>query len=272
MDGLKLRLQIVFGVLIVVIALGTLGFKFIEGLSLVDAFYFSIVTITTVGYGDIHPSTEPGKILAMVLIISGVGTFLAVVANATEILMSRREREIRRQKTNMVLRTFFSDIGIRLLKFFTTFDPHIENIGKDLKVTKDWSKREFSTAKRHLEIYDFSVDVHRSSLESLSRFLEERGDNLLRNLENPVLLEHESFAGVLQAIIHLRDEFLLREDLNNLPESDNKHIAGDIRRAYRRLAYQWLDYMNYLKADYPYLFNLATRTNPFDPEASPIVT
>ena len=64
MDGLKLRLKIVFGVLIVVIALGTLGFKFIEGLSLVDAFYFSIVTITTVGYGDIHPSTEPGKILA----------------------------------------------------------------------------------------------------------------------------------------------------------------------------------------------------------------
>lgn len=39
-----------------------------------------------------------------------------------------------------------------------------------------------------------------------------------------------------------------------------------------RLTYQGLDYMKYLKADYPYLFHLAARTNPFDPDASPIVT
>ena len=244
---------------------------FTEGLSPVDAFYFSIVTITTVGYGDIHPSTEPGKFLAVVLIISGVGTFLGVVANVTEMLMNRRERQIRLQKTNMVVRTFFSEIGIQLLKLFTTFDLHSDIIGKDLRVTQSWSKKEFATAKRHLGIYDFLVDVHHGSLESLSRFLEGKGDNLLRNLENPALLEHEIFSGVLQAIIHLRDEFLLREDLTNLPESDYKHIAGDIRRAYRRLAHQWLDYMNSLKADYPYLFHLASRTNPFDSEASPIV-
>ena len=60
---LQFRLRIFIGFLIVIIVTGTLGFRFTEGLSLVDAFYFSIVTIATVGYGDIHPSTEAGNFL-----------------------------------------------------------------------------------------------------------------------------------------------------------------------------------------------------------------
>jgi voltage-gated potassium channel len=46
-----------------------------ENRSFVDAFYYIIVTMATVGYGDIVPTTPAGKILAIVLIITGVGTF-----------------------------------------------------------------------------------------------------------------------------------------------------------------------------------------------------
>lgn len=53
-----------------------------EDLSPVDALYFSIVTMATVGYGDIHPVTPLGKIFAIVMIFCGVGTFLGVVAGA----------------------------------------------------------------------------------------------------------------------------------------------------------------------------------------------
>jgi hypothetical protein len=35
--------------------------------------------------------------------------------------------------------------------------------------------------------------------------------------------------------------------------------------------HQWLDYLRYLKTNYPYLFSLAIRTNPFDEKASPVV-
>jgi DNA-binding Lrp family transcriptional regulator len=272
MVDLRFRLKIFIGALIVIIILGTLGFRFTEGLSLADAFYFSIVTVATVGYGDIHPSTEPGKFLAIFMILCGVGTFLGVVANATEMIVNRREKQIRLQKTNVVLGTFFSETGTQLLNIFTAFDQQAGTIGKALKVTGNWSKKEFSEGKRLIESYDFSVDIHSSDLESLSRFLEEKGDSMLRHMENPALLEHESFTDLLQAIIHLRDEFLYRTDLRQLPDSDYRHLAGDMQRAYRRLVYQWLDYMNYLKDNYPYLFQLAVRTNPFDPDASPIVT
>ncbi len=45
------------------------------------------------------------------------------------------------------------------------------------------------------------------------------------------------------------------------------HLSGDIRRAYSILITEWLAYMKHLKSDYPYLFSLAVRTNPFDQTA-----
>jgi len=102
-------------------------------------------------------------------------------------------------------------------------------------------------------------------------YLIEKRDFLLRMLENPILLEHESFTELLQAVFHLTEEMQCRENLGNLPPSDYNHLAGDIKRAYGQLVYQWIDYIEYLKSNYPYLFSLAIRTNPFDKESSPIV-
>jgi hypothetical protein len=62
-----------------------------------------------------------------------------------------------------------------------------------------------------------------------------------------------------------------REDLTASPPTDLAHMEGDINRAYQLLLQRWLDYMEYLKKNYPYLFSLAMRTNPFEREASPIV-
>ena len=94
---------------------------------------------------------------------------------------------------------------------------------------------------------------------------------MVRLLENPTLLEHESFTDLLRAVFHLTEELAYREDLSRQPGPDRAHIDGDINRAYHLLVHQWLDYMEHLKLNYPYLFSLAMRTNPFDRQASPIV-
>lgn len=65
---------------------------------------------------------------------------------------------------------------------------------------------------------------------------------------------------------------MARNGAAELPESDVRHLAGDIDRVYGQLAREWLAYTRHLKRDYPYLFSLAVRTNPFDASASPIVT
>lgn len=87
----------------------------------------------------------------------------------------------------------------------------------------------------------------------------------------PNLLEHESFTELLRAVCHLTQELSHRKDLIELPDTDYEHLAGDIKRAYVLLVHEWVDYMKYLKDNYPYFFSLAMRTNPFDQDASPIV-
>ena len=64
------------GVLLLVfwLVLGTGGFVFIEGWSVVDAFYMSVITISTVGYGEVQELTPAGRLFAAFLIVSGLGT------------------------------------------------------------------------------------------------------------------------------------------------------------------------------------------------------
>lgn len=90
-------------------------------------------------------------------------------------------------------------------------------------------------------------------------------------MENPNLLEHESFTDLLWSVFHLTEELEARNEIKNLPSLDTDHIVNDSKRVYVLLLREWLSYMEHLKNDYPYLFSLAARTNPFNPNASVIV-
>lgn len=271
MDPIRFRLQVLLIVFSVIIIVGTIGFMVFENLSIQDALYFNIVTITTVGYGDIYPSTQAGKILSIIIVILGVGTFLGVVANVTEWVLNKKEKELRMEKLNMVIGTFFSEVGTKLLVVFSSLDSQIENLQNTFIITNDWEEREFLYAKDFLKNYDSNISLQNYDLEYLRSFLFEQRDFLLRLLENPTLFEHESFTELLRAVFHLAEELSYRENISNLPDTDKTHLAGDIKRSYFLLMQQWLIYMKYLKDHYPYLFSLALRVNPFDKKASPVV-
>jgi len=187
-------------------------------------------------------------------------------------LLSEREKRTRLEKLNMVIGAFFSSVGTRLLTYFSDFDPELDRIREHLVVTDDWSEQEFLSVSRRLKNYDYKIDIHRVDLEHLRSFLVEKRDLLLRLLENPTLLEHESFTELLRAVFHLSDELENREDVSQLPDTDYQHLANDMKRAYSLLVHEWVDYVKYLKNNYPYLFSLSMRMNPFDLEASPLVT
>jgi voltage-gated potassium channel Kch len=257
--------------LFIVILTGTLGFMEIEGLSLTDSLYFTVVTVATVGYGDITPRTEAGKFLALVLIITGVSTFLGVVANSTDMLLNRREKLMRKEKLNMVIGVFFSEVGTELIRLFSACDTSVDALRTDLVVTDEWSEKEFESESKRLRHYEYKVDSSLADLNVLRAFLQEKRELVLRLFENPYLLEHQSFTELLRAILHLKEELLHRKSLENLPDADYSHLSGDIRRAYLLLVDEWLDYMKYLKKNYPYLYSLAMRTNPFDRNASVIL-
>ena len=137
-----------------------------------------------------------------------------------------------------------------------------------LVINNQWSEREFAAAGQLFRNYDFSIEIDTDRLEALRGFLIEKRVFLLRLLENPSLLEHESFTDLLWAITHLAEELAHRKDVRKLPETDYQHLANDIKRAYGLLVSQWIAYMKHMKGSYPYLFSLAVRTNPFDPDTS----
>ena len=113
--------------------------------------------------------------------------------------------------------------------------------------------------------------MEKLDLEYLFILLQKERGFLIRLVENPILLEHESFTDLLLEVSHLSEELENRSCLIGLPATDLAHLQRDIKRVYGYLVSEWLDYMLYLKSDYPHLFSLAMRTNPFDQTASPIV-
>ena len=194
-----------------------------------------------------------------------------LVAVIVHQLLSNREKRVRLEKMNMVIGAFFSEFGTTMLTFFSDYDPNLDHIRRNLIVTNDWSKEEFSRVSKLLKNYGCEIDIEKADLVYIRGFLAQKRDFLLRLLENPILLEHESFTQLLQAVFHLTDELENREELKQLPDSDRKHIAGDIKRAYALLIVEWLSYMKYARDNYPYLFSLAMRTNPFDQSASVVL-
>ena len=183
-------------------------------------------------------------------------------------LLSRREKRSMLDKLNVIMGAFYTDIGTRLLAYLSDCDPDLEKIRKELVVTGEWTPREFLRVKARLKSYKWDIDLNKVDLQKLHNFIEGKRERVLRMLENPNLVEHESFTELLWAVSHLAEELVGREDLKSLPATDTDHLVIDMTRAYGALVRGWMEYMEHLKDNYPYMFSFAMRTNPFDQDAS----
>ena len=143
MKTIMFRVSILLAVLFGLIIIGTAGFMITEGLSFGDSLYFTVVTISTVGFGDIYPFTTAGKILAIVLIVIGVGTFLGVVAETTRLLLQRSTERTRKERINMLIGLFFSEIGNNLLHLLVSFDPEADQVCPECMVDDSWTVQDF---------------------------------------------------------------------------------------------------------------------------------
>ena len=187
-------------------------------------------------------------------------------------LLGLRAKAAKLAKLNMVIGAFFSEVGGPLLKTLTAYDRSLPDFQPRVAHISHWTGPDFAGFSQGLAENDFSIELKGGDLEALRDFLLQKRDFLLRLLENPNLLEHDSFSSLLLAVFHLTEELAQRTDLARLSVADRKHLAGDVQRGYVLLIKEWLAYMAHLKDRYPYLFSLALRTNPFDPFATPEIS
>ncbi|MBI4858592.1 MAG: hypothetical protein HY818_17795 [Acetobacterium woodii] len=193
---------------------------------------------------------------------------VAIVTVVLQSMISTREKKERLKQLNMVISSFFGEVGTDIIVDLNEFNQDREGICEHLKIDGRWQKKDFAKAIAIVRAYDFPMDARVGDLTVLKRNLIEKHSFFHMMLQNQNLLEHETYSDMLWAVFHLMDEMIARDNLNNLPQADLQHLSLDIQRAYSTLLIEWVNYMEHLKTEYPYLFSLAVRKNPFDKNRS----
>jgi len=194
-----------------------------------------------------------------------------VVTLIVDTLLSSRDKRVALEKMNMVIGAFFSEVGTALLRDLCRFDPEADEKRSLFAHSGAWQDADFTRIRKRLGDMSFACESRAGDLEPVRELLVAKRDFMVRLLENPMLLEHEAFTDMLWAVFHLTEELASRPALTGLPDPDRDHLSGDMGRAYGLLVSQWLDYMRHLESAYPYLFSLAVRLNPFDPDAEAVI-
>lgn len=92
---------------VVMIFIGGILISYIEDMTLTDGLWWAFVTSTTVGYGDISPSTSLGRIVACVLMICGIGLIGSLTSTITSFFINSKNNEtVSNDKVNMVLKLY----------------------------------------------------------------------------------------------------------------------------------------------------------------------
>jgi len=106
-------LKLLAAALVALVLIGVAGFHFIEGWTYFDGFYMVLTTITSIGYGEIHPLSHTGRLFNSFIIITGVGLVLLLVGGASRTLLEfelqsvfgrrRMDREISRLTGHFII-------------------------------------------------------------------------------------------------------------------------------------------------------------------------
>lgn len=89
--------RILIFVLITLIASGTIFYSSVEGWEVIDSLYFSVMTMSTIGYGDFHPTTTLSKLFTIIYALLSIGVFVAVVTKIVATILDKK-RESKHRK------------------------------------------------------------------------------------------------------------------------------------------------------------------------------
>jgi voltage-gated potassium channel len=103
MDKMKeenLKIAVLFSVILTWIGIGTVVFRLLKQWTWIDSFYFSVITLTTVGYGDLHPTMPYSKLFSAFYVLIGVGIMVTAIGNMGTKIISRREKKFLQKYQN----------------------------------------------------------------------------------------------------------------------------------------------------------------------------
>lgn len=229
-----------------------------------------LVVVSAAAYGLHYALFRDARHIFLYLVgdIAFLPLEVLIVGLIIERIISLREKRALAHKLNMVIGAFFSELGMPLLAELLPAMGARSEIRRQLLLQASWKKEDFSRASRFARDLTCAVDLSAVDLPTLRSHLVGQRQFILRLLENPNLMEHDRFTDLLWAVLHLEEELEARTSLQELRPADEAHLAVDVRRAFTQLLAEWVLYAGHLKQDYPYLFSLVLRIQPFQENPS----
>ncbi len=232
----------------------------ISAILLLMSLFFYIVNYLT-----FHDTTFIEKYILVQLGFLPISVLLvSIVLNS---LISRRQKQERIEKLNIVIASFFAEIGKDLLRYLSKYDMEIEEFAKDIISIEDFSDEDFDELKERIGERNYNINIERMNLYELRKFLLDNKEFAVNLLDNPTLMEHERFTELLWNLLHVTEELRRVLNFEKLPQEDRLDIKSDIENLYRLLSYEWVYYVQYLKNTYPHIFIYEAKTNPFIPHS-----
>lgn len=84
-----------------VLVFGTTGYHFVEGWPILDCFYMTVITLTTIGFGEIHPLTPPGRLFTIILVFMGMGVVGHTVVTGTRFVVEGEINKVITRRRSM---------------------------------------------------------------------------------------------------------------------------------------------------------------------------
>jgi voltage-gated potassium channel len=87
---------LLIGLVVITLLVGTVFYHYVESLIWLDAFYFSVVSLTTVGYGDISPQTSFGKLFTVFYLLIGIGLLFSFISLITKRRLHKHSKNLKK--------------------------------------------------------------------------------------------------------------------------------------------------------------------------------
>ena len=97
-DQLRAGLIAAGGAVAILLAIGTVVYHYLEGWTWISSLYFTVVTMATVGYGDLHPTTDLSRLFTIFFILFGVTIAVASITFIGGQYLARREAKIQHRR------------------------------------------------------------------------------------------------------------------------------------------------------------------------------
>jgi len=195
MTGIRKKLFLSLWLIIFINAFGVIGYMVIEGWNFRDSFFMTVITITTVGYGEVHELTAAGEIFTIVLLVFGVGIILYLLGTAAKLLLEgeledligrkRLEKKISELKKHYIIcgfgrmgKTIAKELSSRGIDILIIEQNSVPNLEKgELLILEGDANNEDVLRSAGIEKAKGLISVLSSDAENLFLVLSARGLN-----------------------------------------------------------------------------------------------